>query len=327
MILVVGGAGFVGSHIIAHLSAEASQPIVVCDNFGTTGQKWKNLRSHIISDFVRQEWIETWLENHAQEIEIIICTAAADDPLNPELALMTHYHLPRMLWDFSTLHDKRFLYLSSWETYGDGRFGFRDNESYENLKKLKPLSPQAWAQHNFDLYAQQQHNIGNKPKQWIGLKLFDAYGPNEYHKNPKNCSDILSIFNMLRREKEVKIPRSPRHDIPHGEYTRDRLWIGDCAAVVAWLLAEPKTSGIFNLGSGFQHSLNDLAALVASALDIPLQISYIHDSHFNKSTPAFNKAHTSKLTQEAGYPHPFTSLEDGINLYLYNYLMASSMFR
>ena len=325
MYLVVGGAGFIGSNIVNGLSNNSQNDVVVCDSLGDGGSKWKNLRNQTLNDIIRPDWLEIWLEQNIHKLDTIICTAASDAPANPDKNLLIHYHLPRTLWEKATIHKKKFIYFSSWETYGDGRFGFQDKDSLEFLSSLKPLNSRAWAQHNFDMFAMKNHSLNNAPEQWIGLKLFDVYGPNEYHKN-NEVSDVLKIFNQLRKEGEVKLPRSTRHDLDHGEYIRDRLWIGDCVSVVNWIISRPNVSGIFNLGSGHRQSFNQLANIIANAIDIPLHVSYVHLDNFNKNAPIFNQAHNQKLIRETDFPHSFNNLQDGINLYIYNYLMASSMF-
>ena len=326
MLLIVGGAGFVGSNILATIANSSSLPIVICDNLGTDGIKWKNIRGHRVEDIIKPEWIDDWLKHNIESLDTIIFAANCTDVANPEKCLHTHYHLPRLLWEKATAHQKRFFYFSSWETYGDGRLGFKEEEDPAYIAKLKPLHPRAWAQNQFDYFVTSEVEKGKKPAQWVGLKLFDTYGPNEYHKK-EDCSDVLKIFNALRKDKTVTLPRSQRHDLPHGDFLRNRLWIGDCVTAIIWLLAEPQINGLFNLSSHEEYSFNDLAELIATALDIPYNITYVQDKDFHKNTPVFNRSDTHKLKSVHNYTQEPTSLENGVNLYLYNYLMASSMFR
>ena len=318
MILVTGGAGFVGSNIIAAL-AGSGERVAVCDRL-RQGDKWRNLARVAVGEFIAPEALPEWLPAHAAQIEAIVHMGAISSTIERDVDLIVevNFRLSQALWRWCALAGKRFIYASSAATYGAGGQGFDDDPG--RLPLLRPLNPYGWSKHLFDRWVAQRLAAGEpSPPQWVGLKFFNVYGPNEYHKGTMR-SVVAQKYPLAAAERAVALFRSHRADDPDGGQKRDFIYVRDCVQVVQWLLAHRDVSGLYNLGTGRARSFAELAQALFAALQRPAQIEYV-------DTPAAVLAHYQYFTEarmerlrEVGYTRSFTSLEEGVADYVQRYL-------
>ncbi|TNE36775.1 MAG: ADP-glyceromanno-heptose 6-epimerase [Alphaproteobacteria bacterium] len=326
-ILITGGAGFIGSNIVAALS-DQGRNVIVCD-WLEQEEKWKNLASSVISDFVDPDKLADWLRQNGDCLKAIIHMGAisATTETDGDRILNHNFRPSRLLWDYATENRLPFLYASSAATYGDGAAGFRDVEDEDALETLKPLNLYGWSKHAFDKFIAREITRGAMtPPQWAGLKFFNVYGPNEYHKG-KMKSVIAQIYPGVAAGEEVTLFKSHHPDYEDGGQLRDFVYVKDCVSVILWLLENPKVSGLFNLGTGKARSFKDLATAVFTAAGQAPKITY-------RDTPIeirdkyqyFTEANMQKLRSK-GFGGNFHSLEDGIADYVTNYLAKDDPYR
>ncbi len=260
MILVTGGAGFIGSNFIAAWEAEGRGPVVVSDRIDAP-DKWRNLAKRSLADLIAPEHLFEWLRTRGHAVEAVvhmgaISTTTATDA---QALVRDNIRLSLDLWDWCARAGVRLIYASSASVYGDGANGFDDDPSPEALARLSPLNMYGWSKLFVDRRVAQILALDEpRPKQWAGLRFFNVYGPNEYHKIGQH-SIALAAFEQLRERKRCRLFRSGRADVPDGGQKRDFVWIDDCVAAMIWLLDNPDVSGLFNLGSGQAHSFEDMA--------------------------------------------------------------------
>lgn len=326
-IVVTGGAGFIGSHIAAAFAAASGFNVVICDRFHN-GDKWRNLSKHPIDAVVSPADIFYWLEMHGEDVEMIVHMGAVSSTTETDvdLILENNFSLSTMLWRWCAENQKRFIYASSAAAYGDGKMGFSDDFSTEYLRRLKPLNPYGWSKLLFDKYVAGQVAAGKPtPSQWAGLRFFNVYGPNEYHKGDQK-SVVAKLFPHAKAGASVKLFKSAHPDYPDGGQMRDFVYVHDCVRVVQWLYQTPGVSGLFNLGTGKARTFADLAHALYAGLNMPPRIAFVDmPGELVNKYQYFTEANMQKL-QAAGYPHPFTSLEDGVRDYVQNYLMQDDQY-
>ncbi|MQX36263.1 ADP-glyceromanno-heptose 6-epimerase [Roseospira navarrensis] len=321
MYIVTGGAGFIGSNIVAGLEARGLGPVVISDRL-RDGAKWRNIAGRALHDIIRPEDLMDYLEHHRGAVKAIVHMGAisATTETDVDRILVNNFRLSLDLWTWCTRNQTRFLYASSAATYGDGATGFDDDFSPEALARLRPLNPYGWSKHLFDRRVRADIDAGRvTPPQWAGLKFFNVYGPNEYHKTGQ-MSVVAQVHPVARRGEPFPLFRSHRPDVPDGGQSRDFVWIEDVVDVVLWLLSSPKVSGLFNLGTGQARSFLDLASAVYRALGREPAIAW-------RDTPEairdkyqyFTQANMDRL-RAAGYNQPFTSLEEGVGRYVRDFL-------
>lgn len=326
MILVTGGAGFIGSNLAAALDARGEK-VAVCDWLGN-GDKWRNLAKRELAFIVAPETLPEFLEDHAHEITIIFHMGAISTTTETDVDLIidTNFRLSCELWNWCRDNEKRIVYASSAATYGDGSAGFADFESVEELAKLRPLNAYGWSKHLFDRWiARQKFDKAPCPAQCAGLKFFNVYGPNEYHKEGQR-SVAVQVFEHARRGEAFPLFKSHNPNYSDGGQLRDFVWVGDCVRVMLWLLDNQHVNGLFNVGTGKARSFNDLAAAVFNAAGKPPLIRYndtpeaIRDKY-----QYFTEADMKKL-RAAGYAAPFASLEEGVAEYVQRYLSKEDKY-
>ncbi|MFN4087525.1 MAG: ADP-glyceromanno-heptose 6-epimerase [Alphaproteobacteria bacterium] len=328
MIVVTGGAGFIGSNLVAALEARGEHDIVVCDRLGAAG-KWQNLAKRELAGIVRPEAILDFLDAHAATVNVVFHLGAISDTREADADRLVATNLaPTLdLWRWCTAHGARLIYASSAATYGDGGHGFDDDPSPEALARLRPLNAYAWSKHAADRrFTRLAQRAAARPAQWAGLKFFNVYGPNEYHKEGMR-SVVVQIHERIVAGEPARLFRSDRPDIPDGGQTRDFIWVEDCVDVMLWLYDNPQVSGLFNVGTGRARSFADLAGAVFAALDRPPRIDYVDmPAALTGRYQYFTEARTDRL-RAAGYDRPFTGLEDGVRRYVRDFLAASDPYR
>lgn len=327
MILVTGGAGFIGSNVIAALN-ERGLPVAVCDYLGDEG-KWRNLAKAELYDALHPTQLKIWLERYADAVETVIHMGAisSTSATDADLLVKVNFRLPWRLWQWCARHGKRFLYASSAATYGAGEHGYDDDGSAEALSRLRPLNLYGWSKHLFDRrVARALANRELVPAQWAGLKFFNVYGPNEYHKGTMQ-SVIARNYAMAARGDEIALFKSYRAEIPDGEQKRDFVYVGDCVEVILWLLDHPAVNGLFNVGTGEARSFADLIRSLYAATGQPAGIVY-------REMPEAMRSHYQYFTQAridrlcaAGFNRPFLSIEDGVRRYVECYLSQFDAYR
>ena len=327
MILVTGGAGFVGSNVVAAL-AELGEPVAVCDRL-RQGDKWRNLAKVPLRELIPPEALLEWLPRHAAAIEAVVHMGAISATTERDADLITavNFRLSQALWRWCAEQGKRFIYASSAATYGDGAQGFDDDGSTAALARLRPLNAYGWSKHLFDRWVAHGLAAGEAaPPQWAGLKFFNVYGPNEYHKGSMR-SVLAQKYPLAAAARPVTLFRSYRPDVPDGGQQRDFIYVRDCVEVVLWLLERRTVSGLYNLGTGEARSFAELAQALCAALGRPAQLEFI-------DMPAEVRAHYQYFTaarmerlRAAGFTRPFTPLEAGVREYVERYLSQSDPYR
>lgn len=329
IIFVTGGAGFIGSNIVARLVQDRSLDIVVCDRLREADLgKWRNIANHPVGDFVSPEDMFDWLEKRWRDVEAVVHMGAISSTTEPDAdrIIRTNFGLSRDLFRWCADRQRRFIYASSAATYGDGSLGFEDRDDFESLASLRPLNAYGWSKALFDVFAARQAGREYAPPQWAGLKFFNVYGPNEGHKGPMK-SVAAQIWPSIRDGQGVQLFKSYREGVPDGGQQRDFVYVRDVAEVVAWLLESPQVSGVYNLGSGRARTFEDLARAVFTAAGRSAEITYIPmPEGIRARYQYFTEARMERLVQ-AGYPGGFTPLEAGIADYVQRYLATDAPYR
>ncbi len=324
MILVTGGAGFIGSNLHASLAARGLETVIV-DRLRNAG-KWRNLAHHAPTRLIHPDALEDFLASHPPIDAVFhlgaISSTTADDG---DLVWDTNVALSLMLWQWCAARGVRFIYASSAATYGDGSRGFTDG--LEGLDRLAPLNLYGWSKHAFDRQVARLVAAGNRrPPQWVGLKFFNVYGPNEYHKGSMISVVKVKHDDILAGHK----PRLFRADQPgmqDGDQRRDFIWVGDLVDVMLWLYDTPTVSGLFNLGTGRARTYRDLAFAVCAAAGAPPEIEYIDlPERLRGQYQSYTEADMTRL-RAAGYAGQFTTLEDGISRYVRDFLNTPDPYR
>lgn len=329
MIIVTGGAGFIGSYVAAELQERGYKDIVVCDRLGTE-DKWKNIAKRELRAVVPPEELFDFLQKQpGGVISAIIHMGAISTTTekDADLIMRSNFMLTQKLWEFCTEREIQFIYASSAATYGDGSLGFSDNDSLPFLNKLRPLNAYGWSKALFDRFAAREILENRKtPKQHVGLKFFNVYGPNEYHKGGQK-SVIAHIFPDVKNGRGVKLFKSYNPQYEDGWQLRDFVWVGDVANVILWMLQHPEVNGLFNVGTGKARSFYDLAKATFAALGKEPEIGYKDmPEELRGKYQYYTQADLTKLRM-AGYTAPMTSLEEGIRQYVQNYLNKEDMYR
>jgi len=324
MILVTGGAGFIGSILHAALVRRGHETVVV-DRLRSAG-KWRNLRSAPPARLLPQEELDDFLAAHPPlEMVFHLGAISATTATDGDLVWSTNVELPLRLWHWCANRSVRFVYASSAATYGDGAAGFEDG--LDTLERLRPLNLYGWSKHAFDCAVARLLAAGGaRPAQWAGLKFFNVYGPNEYHKG-----SMISVVEVKYDEdaagRAPRLFRSDRPDVPDGQQRRDFIWVDDVVDVMLWLLDTPAANGLFNLGTGAARSYLDLAHAVCDAAGVARAIEYIDmPAALRGQYQSFTQAPMERL-RAAGYGGQFTPLEEGIRRYVRNHLQQPDPYR
>jgi ADP-L-glycero-D-manno-heptose 6-epimerase len=328
MLVVTGGAGFIGSNLVAALEDRQAGPLVVCDRL-RKADKWRNVAKRELADLVAPEHLFDFLDARAGRIDAIFHMGAISSTVetDADLIVETNFRLSLRLWEWCAANGVRFVYASSAATYGDGAAGFVDDWSPAAQARLHPLNAYGWSKLLFDRrVARLVAEKAPAPPQWAGLKFFNVYGPNEYHKGGQQ-SVVPQVFARVAAGEPARLFKSHRPDYADGGQSRDFIWVGDCVEVMLWLLDSPAVSGIFNCGTGRARSFADLATAVFRAAGKEPRIEYVPTPEpLRAKYQYFTQADVARL-RAAGYARPFTGLEDGVAAYVRRHLTADDPYR
>ncbi|GAB4128070.1 MAG: ADP-glyceromanno-heptose 6-epimerase [Raineya sp.] len=316
MIVVTGAAGFIGSCLVSRLNQDNFNAIIAVDDFSKT-EKEKNLAGKKIKEKVEREVFFEWLKENQKEVEFIFHLGARTDTTEFDVNIFNHLNLDysKKVWEACVAYQIPLVYASSAATYGLGELGYDDDEA--KIPKLKPLNPYGQSKQDFDLWALKQEQ---KPFFWAGLKFFNVYGPNEYHKG-RMASVVFHAYKQIQETQSMKLFRSHHPDYLDGGQKRDFVYVKDVVEVCMFLMYHRKNSGIYNLGSGKARTFLDLAKNTFKALDLKPSISFIDTPADIRNTyQYFTEANMRKL-KSIGYQKAFYTLEEGIKDYVQNYLM------
>ena len=326
MLLVTGGAGFIGSNVVAALNDAGRSDVVVCDLLGHDG-KWRNLAKRQLADIVPPAQLADWLKGRKLDAVIHLGAISETTATDGDLVIETNFRLSMRLLDWCTANGVSFIYASSAATYGDGAQGFADDPSPSALRQLRPMNLYGWSKHLFDMAVIDRAARGEKlPPQWAGLKFFNVFGPNEYHKGTM-MSVLARRFADVKAGRPVQLFKSHRDGVADGDQRRDFIYVDDVVRVMMWLLATPKVSGLFNVGTGTARSFREMMLSAFAALGAAPNIEYIDmPEQIRGSYQYFTESKVDRL-RAAGYNGGFTVLEDAVDHYVKGFLDRADRFR
>lgn len=335
-IIVTGAAGFIGSCMVQYLNENGFENLILVDDFGVE-QKRKNWENKRFSHIVERYNIFEWLELHQEKIDFVFHLGARTDTTEFDYNIhdKLNVYFSKRIWNYCTIKQVPLIYASSAATYGDGKLGY--NDDHHIIEQLKPLNPYGVSKNEFDKWVLEQLLLPQTerfthPPFWAGLKFFNVYGPNEYHKG-RMASVIWHSFNQIKKNGQVKLFKSHRPEFKDGQQLRDFIYVKDVIKVMYWLFQSAidnqqstNLSAIYNLGTGKARSFYDLAAATFRGLDLSTNITFINmPEDIRDKYQYFTEANMTKL-RDAGFDSPFYSLEEGINDYVRNYLIENKIY-
>lgn len=321
MIVVTGAAGFIGSYFVGKLNRVGFHNLVLVDRYDDDAKE-RNLSSKEYTQLIDRDDFFHWFRLNRSKVEMVFHLGARTDTIGVEAESYEelNLHYSQNLWNACTGYNIPMLYASSAATYGNGEKGFSD--AHHNIHHLKPLNLYAWSKHDFDLWVLNQRKT---PQFWAGLKFFNVYGPNEYHKG-RMASVVLHAFQTIRHTGEMKLFRSHREDVADGEQKRDFIYVDDIAEVMLFFLQNQQNPGIYNVGTGKARSYLDLTRAVFESMKVNPDIQFIDTPRDIRSRyQYFTEADIQKL-REIGYSKPFSELETGIHEYVSQFLIPEECF-
>lgn len=329
MIIITGGAGFIGSCLQAAL-VERGHDTVIIDQLGTQG-KWRNIANHpplycVTPDFNNPDVLPDFLESlDGADMLFHMGAISETTACDGDQVWKTNVALSRKLWDWCTRTRTRFVYASSAATYGLAEKPEQFSDCHELLNTLNPVSLYGWSKHVFDQQAIALAKKNVAPPQWVGLKFFNVYGPNEYHKG--NMISVVKVkYDEICKGEAVKLFRSHRMDIAHGMQARDFIWVQDVVRVMLWLYDMPSVSGVFNCGTGIARTYLDLAYAVCDAAGCQRRVEFVDmPALLQGQYQSYTQADITRL-RAAGYTGRFTTLEEGVRRYVQNYLATETPY-
>jgi len=327
--IITGAAGFIGSCVVQYLNEQGYENLILVDDFGAE-EKRRNWEGKKFEQIVERYNLFDWLAQHNPDISFVIHLGARTDTTEFDYAIHQELNVDysQDIWNYCTEKQIPLIYASSAATYGSGEFGYDDNE--KELEKLHPLNPYGVSKNEFDKWAVQQKL---HPPFWAGLKFFNVYGPNEYHKG-RMASVIFHAFNQIKKDGFVKLFKSHKEGFEDGKQLRDFVYVKDVVKVIGWMMDEYKLtddsgklkSGIYNLGTGFARTFEDLVKATFAGLDLQPDIRFIDMPEDNREKyQYFTEANMQKL-RDAGYTNDFYSLEEGVDDYVRNYLSTNKIY-
>jgi ADP-L-glycero-D-manno-heptose 6-epimerase len=326
MIIVTGATGFIGSNVVADLNAAGCTDVVLVDDLGSQ-LKWKNIAKSRFSDIVHPREAAAWMQSIAGAEAVVHMGAdSSTTSTDGDEVLRTNLRASMHWWQWCTRTRTPLIYASSAATYGDGAHGFEDADSPAALDQLAPLNLYGWSKHAFDKWATERAAKGECPPQWAGMKFFNVYGPNEYHKGSMQ-SLVAKNTAQIASGSTVALFKSYNPKYADGEQLRDFVYVKDCCRVVTWLLGRPGAQGLFNLGTGQARSFLDLMRGIGAALRREIAVDFVDmPQSIRPNYQYFTEARMDKL-RRAGYERPFFSLEDGVADYVRGHLATADPYR
>ena len=325
MYIVTGATGFIGSCLLAEMQKRGYQDIVAVDTFGN-GSKWRNIAKRGALQLVFPHQLQGFLDANKAAIGGILHLGAISSTTETDVDCIVenNFQLTISLFNFCQSNSIPLVYASSAATYGDGGQGFYDRDDLEFISSLRPLNPYGWSKNAVDKYIA-AHSHFAASSQLVGLKFFNVYGPNEYHKG-QQMSVVRHFFNQFRTTGRVRLFKSYRDDCADGEQRRDFVWVGDCVNVMLWILEHPKVSGLFNVGTGCATSYNVVAQSIAHSMGVEPVIEYIEmPDSVRHQYQYFTQADLTKL-RAVGYDKPFLSVPEGVERYVKGFLTANDSY-
>ena len=321
MIVITGAAGFIGSCLVGNLNNEGYTDLILVDDF-SHAEKEKNLEGKKFSQKIERTIFQNWLRENHRFVQFIFHIGARTDTTEFDKTIFDELNLnyTKEIWKTCVKFGLPLVYASSAATYGNGEHGYNDDHSI--IEKLVPLNPYGESKNDFDKWAIAQEK---KPCFWVGLKFFNVYGPNEFHKG-RMASVIFHAFNQISKNGEMKLFRSHHPNFKDGEQLRDFVYVKDVTSVCLFLMNHRKDSGIYNLGSGTARTFLDLVKNTFQAMKKPEKIKFIDTPiDIRDKYQYFTEANMNKLIS-IGYTNPFTTLEEGVKDYVENYLISGNTF-
>lgn len=322
-ILITGTAGFIASRLVNSLNQLGYHQLYLMDDF-TVESKKANFENLICIDKIERNQVESFLKEN-QSLDAVIHLGARTDTTEMDYSIHEKLNLnfSKILWKYTSEHQIPFIYASSAATYGDGSLGYQDN--HEIIQELHPLNPYGISKNEFDKWAIYESEKGNQPSRWYGLKFFNVYGMGESHKG-RMASVIFHAYHQIKKTGTMKLFRSHRADFADGEQKRDFIDVADVLNVIVWLIKNPVTSGLYNLGTGKAETFLSLAEGVFESLNLKPQIQFVDTPEdIREKYQYFTEADMSKL-RKAGYSFPFTDLKTGIKKYVQDGLEINQPF-
>lgn len=321
MIVVTGAAGFIGSYVAGYLNQQGYNDLVLVDDFSQS-RKAANIEHKKYTTRVDREDFFDWLNHNHRFVQFVIHLGARTDTTEFDRSIFERLNVEysKRVWSLCVEFGLPLIYASSAATYGNGEWGYSD--SHDLVYKLKPLNPYGESKNEFDKWALQQQQ---QPFFWAGLKFFNVYGPNEYHKG-RMASVVFHAFHQIKQTGKMKLFRSHHPDFRDGEQKRDFIYVKDIASVILFLMQHRKNSGLYNVGTGQARTFLDLARATFQSMGIPENIEFIDTpADIRDKYQYFTQANMDKL-RSIGYTQPFTPLEEGIREYVCQYLMNNQHF-
>jgi len=327
MIIITGATGFIGSNLVADLNARGRTDLLLVDDLSTQG-KWKNIAKRRFSNLIDYRELDALMKRLPAKADAVFHMGANSSTTSTDgdEILRVNLHSSMFWWDWCTRTGSPLIYASSAATYGDGNKDFNDDQNLDALEKLAPLNLYGWSKHQFDKWAVERAGEGNCPPQWAGMKFFNVYGPNEYHKGDMR-SLVAKNTELIARGETVKLFKSHKVGYADGAQVRDFIYVKDCTAVMLWLMDKSNSSGLFNLGTGKARSFVDLMDAIGSALGKNVSIDFVDmPESIRPNYQYFTKANTDKLDSLGGMGL-VQSLEEGIFDYVKLYLSQVDKYR
>jgi ADP-L-glycero-D-manno-heptose 6-epimerase len=321
VIVVTGAAGFIGSCMVGYLNGQGYENLVLVDEFDEEEKDLNLLHKKYLVRVERDNFFD-WLSREKPVVGFVFHLGARTDTTEFDYAIHQRLNVEysQQVWNYCTVNDVPLVYASSAATYGNGELGYKDD--HEVIEQLQPLNPYGVSKNEFDKWILHQED---HPPFWAGLKFFNVYGPNEYHK-ARMASVIFHSFSQVKQNGKVKLFRSHKEGFKDGEQLRDFIYVKDVTAVCYWLMQHQPASAIYNLGTGKARSFNDLVKATFNGMGLPAVIEYIDmPEDIRDKYQYFTEAAMQKLEQ-AGYTEKFYSLEDGVNDYVKNYLLTNMYY-
>ncbi len=330
IILVTGAAGFIGSYMVGYLNSQGYNNITIVDDFSNE-KKEPNYSTKLFTEQIEREYLFDWFEQYEPEIDFVFHLGARTDTTEFDYSILEKLNVEysKTIWKYCTEKNIPLVYASSAATYGGGELGYKDD--HDLAEKLNPLNPYGKSKNEFDKWAIERslesgvRSQKSEPPFWYGLKFFNVYGPNEYHKG-RMASVIFHAFNQIKSTGKVKLFKSHKPEYKDGSQLRDFVYVNDVVNICYWLMNHEPQPGLYNVGTGKARTFNDLVSAIFNTLGKEPVIEYIDTPEdIRDKYQYFTEADMNKI-RKAGYTEPFYSLEEGVETYVKNFLTSGKYY-